>query len=295
MIELDGTIDSHVHAGPELFVRSGDAVELARAARDAGMAGLLLKCHHESTATRAYFAEKAVPGIKIYGGIAMNGFVGGINPLAVGSALEQGAKMIWGPTMHADHHVCHVGAGTYGVKNLKLKPHLAMKPGIKATDDNGALLPQMREVIALAKMYNAAIATAHFGDTCVRAIVEECAEQGVRVVLTHVFFLDQQEKFIVDMLNMGAIAEVSAAAANPLESWMFRTHGGGMKLEQVRKLYELVGRDRIVLSSDLGQDYNTPPVHGFKAFLNQVSAVGIGDEDTKYMATTVPRRILALD
>ncbi|WP_181780133.1 DUF6282 family protein [Pseudonocardia pini] len=292
---MTGVIDSHVHAGPELFLRSGDAVDFARAARDKGMAAMVFKCHHEPTVTKAYFAQKQVPGIQLFGGIAMNGFVGGINPLAVGAALEQGAKIVWGPTMHAAHHVEHVGAGTYGVPNLKLPPHLGLRPGIKAIDDDGKLLPEMREVIALAKRYDATIATAHFGDAEVRQIATVCAEEGVRCVLTHVFFLDQQATFCEEMAALGAYLEISTAAANPLERFMFRCHGDGMRLDQARDLIAKVGRDRVVLSSDLGQDYNPPPVPAFEAFLSQLVSVGVPEADVRHMATVTPRRILGLE
>ena len=295
MIDLVGAIDTHVHAGPELFVRSGDAIDFARAARDRGMRGLVFKAHHESTVTRAYFASKAVPGIELWGGIAMNGFVGGINPIAVAAALEQGARIVWGPTMHAAHHVCHIGAGTYGVPNLSLNPALAMRPGITALGDDGQLLPEMREVIDLIGRYGATLATAHFGDDEVRRIVEYCAEKQVRVVLTHVFFLDQQAEFVLEMLALGAIAEVSTAAAMPLERWLFRSHGDGMRLESAKQLILAAGRDRVVLSSDLGQDYNPPPDVMFQAYLVQLVAIGIPEQDVRHMVTVMPRRILGLE
>lgn len=295
VVDLVGAIDTHVHAGPELFVRCGDAIDVARAARDRGMAGLVFKAHHESTVTRAHFAARAVPGIQLWGGIVMNGFIGGINPIAVAAALEQGARIVWGPTMHGHHHVCHIGAGTYGVANLHLNPNLAMRPGITALDDAGRLRPEMRRVIELAGEYDATIATAHFGDDEVRQVVAYCAEKGVRCVLTHVFFLDQQMDFIVSMVEAGALVEISAAAAGPLERWLFRNHGDGMRLEQARQLIQQVGRDRVVLSSDLGQDYNPPPAAAFQAFLSQIHAVGIPMEDVRHMVTVMPRRILGLE
>ena len=91
MITLEGAYDIHVHAAPELFPRIGDAVDFARAARAAGMAGLVFKAHHESTVTRAYHTALQVPGIELYGGIVLNEFVGGVNPPAV--AASPGARL----------------------------------------------------------------------------------------------------------------------------------------------------------------------------------------------------------
>ena len=42
-----------------------------------------LKNHYEPTAGLAWLARKQVPGIEIFGGIALNRSVGGVNPAAV--------------------------------------------------------------------------------------------------------------------------------------------------------------------------------------------------------------------
>ncbi len=109
MLGLEGAIDIHVHAAPELFNRVGDAVDIAVQAAEHGMAGLVFKAHHEPTMTRAYYAQRQVPEVELYGGIVLNEFVGGINPSAVAAALHQGARIVWGPTMHAREHVEDLG------------------------------------------------------------------------------------------------------------------------------------------------------------------------------------------
>lgn len=294
MFDLNGAIDSHVHAGPELFTRSGDAVDFAHAARAAGMAGLLFKAHHESTVTRAQHAARAVPGIELYGGIVLNGFVGGINPLAVAAALSLGARMVWGPTLHAAHHVRRLGAGTFGLPNLEVASGLAMREGITTVDGDGKLLPQMREVIALAKAHDATVATGHLGDEEAREVATVCAEEGVRCVLTHALFLGQQAGFCEEMTGTDTYLELSASLAGPLERHLFRHHGGGMRLDQARDLIDRVGRDRVVLSSDAGQDFNPPPHMAFGAFLSQLTAVGVPATDIRHMATETPRRMLGL-
>ena len=66
---LAGAIDVHVHAAPDSTPRSIDAIDLARLAKSRGMRGLVLKSHHEPTASRAYLVRKKVPGIEVFGGI----------------------------------------------------------------------------------------------------------------------------------------------------------------------------------------------------------------------------------
>jgi hypothetical protein len=294
VITLEGAYDIHVHAGPELFKRIGDCVDFATQARDAGMRGLVFKAHHEPTATRAYYTSKMVEGIELYGGVVLNDFIGGVNPTAVAAALHQGARIIWGPTMHAKHHVEILGKGTYGVGHMTLPPELA-SPGVVVTDSSGALLPGMEEIIRLAKQYDATIATGHLGPDDVRALVLGCEKEGVRCLLTHVFFLDKEEGFLLEMSEHGALLEVSASVAFPLEHFLLRNRGGGMQLEAVARLVNEVGADRVVMSSDCGQIHNAAPVEALRSFLNAVKAVGVSEDDVYTMIRETPRKLLALD
>lgn len=91
-------IDLHVHCAPDVRPRKMTAIELARAARAAGMRALLLKNHETSTVPLAATVREAVEGIDIFGGLVLNEAVGGFNPQAVEMALRLGAVEIWMPT-----------------------------------------------------------------------------------------------------------------------------------------------------------------------------------------------------
>jgi len=69
---LEGTIDFHAHAAPDGTPRKMDVLELARLAKAAGMRAIVIKNHYEPTAALAYVVRKAVPGIEVFGGIALN-------------------------------------------------------------------------------------------------------------------------------------------------------------------------------------------------------------------------------
>ena len=113
-MKLDGAVDLHVHSYPCVFQRRVDDREAVKAASEAGMAAIVLKCHHESTVSRAYLIQKEFPDIKVFGGVVMNQFVGGINPAAAEVALRLGAKEVWMPTIDAAHHVeIHGARGSY--------------------------------------------------------------------------------------------------------------------------------------------------------------------------------------
>ena len=79
-IELEGIIDIHAHVGPgtQLSIsRTLDAIEAAQLAQRHGMRAVVFKQHYLETASWAYLVSRMVPGIKLFGGIALNRSVGG--------------------------------------------------------------------------------------------------------------------------------------------------------------------------------------------------------------------------
>ncbi|MCK4788297.1 MAG: hypothetical protein KAV87_31435, partial [Desulfobacteraceae bacterium] len=83
IVDISGAYDLHVHSSPSLFTRIGDDLDLGKHAVEAELSGVLLKNHFESTVGRAALANKIVEDTVIFGGLVLNGFAGGLNPVAV--------------------------------------------------------------------------------------------------------------------------------------------------------------------------------------------------------------------
>src|SRR4030067_494350 len=98
---LNGTIDLHIHIGPDDSPRYYDSIDLAHEASQRGMKAVVIKDHLSSTAAKAVLASKVSPSTLVFGGIALNETVGGLNPRSVVSALRTGAKVVWMPTVDA--------------------------------------------------------------------------------------------------------------------------------------------------------------------------------------------------
>jgi hypothetical protein len=290
MFDIAEAIDIHVHAGPELFTRLGDAFDIARRAKDAGMAGIVLKCHHESTVARAYFTRKVVEGFNVWGGITLNQFVGGINPVAVAAALDSGAKFVWMPTMHADHHIKLMGAGTYGVPTMTISKGATITEGITVLAPGGNLTTETRQIIQMVALREAVLATAHLSEIEIATVVEACREYGAKCVVTHAFFPRHTIEFLVAMADRGATIELSAVVAYPMARHLMP----GMSLAMARDLVKAVGAERMVISTDSGQIHNPWPADILRAFLNSMIAVGIRAEDLRYMVVDQPRKLLGL-
>jgi len=85
---LSGAVDIHVHAYPDSQGRSIDALEAVRQAKAAGLRAIVFKAHYDNTAPYAYIIRKVVPDIEVFGGIALNHSMGGVNVAAVERLAE---------------------------------------------------------------------------------------------------------------------------------------------------------------------------------------------------------------
>ena len=116
-ISLEGAIDIHMHPHPCLFDRLTDDWGVAEGAMSESMRGIVIKCHHESTVSRAQTVTRTLGGIEVYGGIVLNFYVGGLNAGAAEAACKTGGKIVWMPTIDAENHaVAHGSRGRYDVQ-----------------------------------------------------------------------------------------------------------------------------------------------------------------------------------
>src|SRR6266540_2721738 len=185
LMDMAGAIDLHCHPYPDLFPRVADDIEIVIAARDAGMQAIVMKCHHESTVSRAYLVGRMVPGIRVFGGIVLNSYVGYINPAAVEAALRLGGREVWMPTIDAGYHgQVHGGVGGYDAQKGGRGGE-----GVWVTDNEGKLKPEVCEVLELVAQHNAILGTCHLSPKEIVALVSEAGKLGVeKVVVTHPFF-----------------------------------------------------------------------------------------------------------
>lgn len=294
MIPITDAIDLHVHAAPELFVRRGDALDMAERAKAAGMAGVLLKAHHENTMSQALLAERLVTGINVFGSITLNHYVGGFNPFAVGAALEMGAKAVFMPTFHSKEHIGEFGVGTYGIASMTVAGHLAVdsRSGLSVLNDEGNLLPEVIDIIKLIESKNAFLATAHLSTNEIEAVVEECGRLGARCLITHAYHVPVGDpEFYQRMARKGAYVELAANIAYPI-AWH---QGHAMTLEQAKHLIETIGSDRLVISTDAGQQFAPWPADTLEAFVNSMAHIGVDEDSLHQMIAVTPLEVLGLE
>jgi uncharacterized protein DUF6282 len=275
VIEIDGAYDLHVHSSPDLFPRIADDGRMVADAVAKGFAGVVMKNHFESTASRAQLAARTVTGIKVYGGLVLNRYVGGINPRAVEAALRMGARVVWMPTLDS---ACHRAAFGFGGGFFAQSSGLETQgEGIELVRD-GRLVPEAREVMALVKQHGAALATGHVSFEEIRALVVEAEAQDFRkLILTHPYdkapglSLEQ----VVFLARPHIFIEFVFCSITP--NWRFTDAA------TIAHCITTLGPGRFVISSDGGQAHNPMPADGYRQFVRALHAEGIAAGDFRVM------------
>jgi hypothetical protein len=282
-------VDTHVHSAPDVVPRKLSDLELAREATDAGHRAFVLKSHHSITAPRATLVNEALGGgTEVLGGVVLNlHATGGINPYAVQTALQLGARVVWMPTFTSANHVRSLET------DPRSEPLRALGeidgPGIAVVDEHGELLPNVTEVLDLLAAAGATLATGHLGPDEIMVVVPEARRRGVdHVIVTHPE-LPCVSLPIDDQLALTELGNV----------WFERVgmmaHESEDDLSAIVEAIRTVGPDSTILATDLGQAHNPSPVSGMHDYLSWIRDAGFGQDDLEHMACVAAATALGLD
>jgi len=282
---LEGAIDLHIHAGPDIFPRELDEADVAHQAREIGMRAVLFKCHFTTNADRAYMLRKRFPDIGIHSTIILNKSVGGINPEAVFAALNLGAIRVEMPTIDAAQHIRKLGR-TYPWS----KTQLPETTGITILDEDGELIPGVREVADLVAAHDAILCTGHLTIPEIYALIREARDAGVeKILVTHADLdvvavpKEDQKK----MADLGATIEHSFTPCTHLRQ--------RLDPRVIAEAIRHVGADRCVMSSDMGQPVNPIPREGFRMFVKTMLHLDITETEIDTMIRENPAKLLGID
>jgi hypothetical protein len=245
----------------------------------------VFKSHVTITADRAWLARKHVPGVKVFGGVTLNGAVGGINPQAVEWMWRmQGGygRVVWFPTFDADNHVRRAGTAP---------------SGIRVVDERGAVLPAVREVLKVCAAQRLVVHTGHSSGEQALALIAAARDEGCdRIVVTHAQFdvVGMTEVQMKKAASMGAKMELCALGmlAGPDSPLEFMRHSPRVPLAETAARIRSVGAKHFVLGTDLGQAGNPTPADGLQMLVAGLAAEGISRDDIQLMGREVPAALL---
>ena len=289
---LKGSVDLHVHPAPSPLPRRVDAVEAAQAAESIGMLAIVVKSHHHSTVTDVLALGRDLNGlpVKVFGGIALNSAVGGLNPYAVDLALKLGGRIVWFPTIGSPQHIAHHAAHP-DLKFPKLAVHVREERPIDVLDENGELRPEVHDIIGLIKEHDAILASGHMAPDRILAVFEAAHAAGVRrLLVNHPNFVveathEQGRRFV----ELGAVIEHSLCMYDDRSSFY------NWDIDVLLGWIGAVGADRSTLGSDLGQMKNPLPSEAFTNIVGQLLDAGLGEADVEAMVRRNPARLLDLE
>ncbi len=281
---LRGAYDLHVHCSPDVVPRAQDLVDLAIAAKDAGMAGVGLKDHTTATLGRCYTLNRMFPGgPRFYSSIALNPPVGGLNPAAVEAALMNGVDIVYFPTYAAKHHINTLGESVSPVPHPR-----SGSVAIAVCGASNELLPDVVSILELIAEFDAVLATGHLAPWESLKLLRQASGMGVRrMLVTHasesvpnMSIADQQQA-----IQYGALIEHCFLAATSCCP-------GTIPLQTIAEQIREVGIGHVILSSDFGQPPNGPPVTAFAEHLQRLGALGFGSDEIRRMIVDNPATLI---
>lgn len=274
-IELKGVVDAHVHIGPATALsinRTLDAIEAAQIAQRHGMRAIVLKQHYLETASWAYLVSRVVPGIKLFGGIALNRSVGGLNV----NAVEQVAtfaggfgRVVYMPTFESEHY----NPGS---------------PIAVPVSKNGQLLPAVHEILKVVAKYDMSLSTGHSSPAESIMIIKAAKAAGVkRIYVQHPM-----------LARVGMSIEVQKQAAKEgalLEYVLGEALGSQKEFEHWADGIKQVGPENVLIGSDLGQWGRAVPTDGYKLVIPRLLKAGFTQAQIDTMTKKNPARFIGLD
>jgi hypothetical protein len=286
---LHGLDDLACLSGRDPLPRRVDHAEAAADGGRLGMRAFLAKSHHHNTVMDLLAMRDRLAGLStaVYGGIALNNMVGGINPYAVELCLRMGGRCVWFPTISSSAHIAHRKAG--GGFPAPTIPLTIEQVDVRGPD--GALIPEVGQVLDVVAETGALVSAGHMAPGDILEVFAAARDRGVRrLVVSHPNFVigsdpDQCREFV----ELGAYvehetsmydSEVAQAKGTPdvLLDWI-----------------ERVGPEHTVLASDLGQAGRPMPVDSYIRVGSALLDLGLPEKDLRQIACVNPAYLLGLD
>lgn len=273
---LAGFLDIHAHSDPDSMPRSIDAIDLAKLAKENGLRGIVLKNHYEPTASLAYTVRKIVPGIEVFGGIALNRSVGGVNPAAIErmAGVKGGwGRVVWMPTFDSENQV---------------RSSKENRPFVSVSKD-GVLLPEVIQALAVIGRHRLVLATGHSTPAEDLLLIRAARAAGIdHIVVTHAMLAPVRMNVtqMKQAAQLGAFIEfVGNAVVGQTKTFEFSQY-----VSAIRE----VGPEHCILSSDLGQAGNPLHPDGVRQILAGLEKAGLARAAIRQITVVNPAKLLAL-
>jgi hypothetical protein len=278
---LVGGVDLHTHPAPSPFPRRMSILDAATDAATVGFRAIVAKSHHHSMQTDVLALKESAglddTGVQVFGGVALNRTVGGLNPYAVELALRMGGRVVWFPTISSPAHIefhSHGHDSGFPTAGIPLRDN---EP-ISVLGEDGKLVAAAQDILSVIAAESAILNCGHLPAAEIDVLIPAAVAAGVeRIVVSHPDFVVQAEPDRVgDWCRQGAYVEhclaMVASRKNP-----------GDPVERVSGFLRAAGVGNTVFSSDLGQKGNPLPVTAYRRMVRALLDARTAPEDVQAM------------
>jgi len=253
------------------------------------MRGILVKSHHHNTvfdvlAMADQLKDAPTP---VYGGVALNSEVGGVNPSAVAVAIKMGGRCVWGPTVSALQHIqAHSHDDGFPTAGADLEEKVE-----SIWDESGEVSADAVRVTQLVADADILLSSGHLDVDSIRGLFQTAQKNGVKRLLLHHpdFIIGASPEAVREFVGYGAYVEHEISMYHPdvaAPHW---------PIEQLINWIETIGPEHTVIDSDLGQKENPLPVDGYIYIVQQLLDHGITEQDVRQMICRNTAYLLGLE
>jgi hypothetical protein len=291
---LRGAVDLHCHPFPSPFPRRIDIVEAAQHYGEAGFRAIVVKSHHHSTAPDVALVKRHGlddTGVLVFGAVALNCHVGGLNPHAVNLALALGARIVWFPTISSRQHIEE--ARHTALKFPKLAVPLREDTVIDVWNDTGdEFRPEVPDILQMIADADAVLAAGHMDVRSILGLLEAARQAGVRrMIVNHPdYVIGASRDDAVKMADLGAMIEHCLCMYDE-DSAFFQD----WPISHLVEWIDAVGPERTLIGSDLGQANNPLPTDSYRKICGRLLDVGVPQRDVRMLVADNPARLLGLE
>lgn len=282
--DLDGVIEMHVHADPDVRARCIDQLTLTRQCKQNGYRGIMYKCHDFITNDIAYLLRPRCPASRYSAGSRSTGTT------ATRSTCRPPRWLRRSPA---------ITAAASGCRPTSRRSTCGRRAACPVLDAQGKVLPEVVKVMEICADADIIFATGHSSpDECV-LLTAKAKEVGVKkAVVTHA----SQAPWKLSMDQAKACIDNGAYLEHSVLPYFKGPHAvipGYREQPQVTMeefaSYIALAPDRQFISTDLGQALNPNPVDGMRTFITGLRKAGVKDDVLNAVTRKTPAMLLGLD
>jgi hypothetical protein len=253
------------------------------------MRAILVKSHHHNTAfdVLAMADQLKDAPTPVYGGVALNSEVGGVNPSAVAVAIKMGGRCIWGPTVSALQHIqAHSHDDGFPSAGGDLEEKVE-----SIWNESGDVSADTVRVTQLVAEAGILLSSGHLDVDSIRGFFQTAHENGVKRLLLHHpdFIIGASPEVVREFIGYGAFVEHEISMYHP------EVAAPHWPIEQLINWIDTIGPEHTVIDSDLGQKENPLPVDGYIYIVQQLLDHGISEQDVRQMICHNTAYLLGLE